>query len=154
MKIHNFSISMTDRAALLVKPPAGHLGVIVSADAPDLELHSYFRITCHGAEEAVGYVVAIEPPGSCIRPDVRNFAHGKWKLHWIPVMAFRDGTVCPTCLGNTNAYVKRYVKDLDRVERWRKCMKCGERYVTAKSENEPERVLRILPKQKRKSRKK
>lgn len=84
-KIYQYHFAYIRWTELFIAPPFGHFGVIPvqqQAECPNVEDTIHFYES--GEVRFKGVVVAIEPPGISIRPDLTDKAKHQWKIHWLP----------------------------------------------------------------------
>lgn len=84
-RIYEHNVAMTEYDKLFVAPPFGHFGVFIpSHGRPIPELGDFLEFKQYGKVIVKGVVVAVEPPGQSIRPDISGKALEQWKIHWVP----------------------------------------------------------------------
>lgn len=153
--------TMVDLAIVLCLPPAGTLGVIQYQECPvikvgddvlfqiekvkvDRTLMEGFDLDSY-IEEIRGRIVAIEKPGSNIRPDTKS---DRWKIHWVPIDPILIDKViltisllkCPKC-GKKLRVVNSRVNG-NKILRQRVCKYCRLSWLTEETATCPVKLKR------------
>lgn len=114
-------VTMIARNDLLCPPPIGHFGCYAARD--DLVLLGcqpgrLIRFESEAGVAAEGTITFLEQPGSCVRPDMREFENW-YKVHWVSTNHAQQtpGTNCPECGGESK------IEHTEKGSRWRRCAK-------------------------------
>lgn len=81
-RVYTRNVSPHSRDSIFIAPPFGNLGVLIVNTGEEIpKIGDFIEFLEYKKVVVSGTIVAIEKPGSCIRPDIKRDG---WKIHWVP----------------------------------------------------------------------